>query len=195
MRRFLLLLLLFLAACSVAPRSGRTPPPEVVGGSSVAPREERRDGGRDEILAHALDLLEKSAADSCAVCARESRAKAFRLLAERFPPGRIVRTDGECRFLSDPNGENELVYASCPNEDPRVTFRFHTADNHLAGIAEPDWTEAPIADRVRSASEGTLFQGTLEIVRFAYGDGPTITDRPSIRRLQVHVKILTIAPE
>jgi hypothetical protein len=194
MRRFLLLLLLLPAACSIAPKNGRAPELEADDRASVLPREERR-GARDDTLAHALDLLAKSAADSCAVCARESRAKAFRLLDERFPPGRIVKTDGECRFRIDPGGENELVLASCPDGDPRVIYRFHTAENHLAGISEPDWTEATIADRLRSASEATLFQGTLEVVRFAYGDGPTFLYRPSIRRLQVHVKILEIAPE
>jgi len=143
----------------------------------------------------ALDLLSKSAADSCSACARDFRRQAFRILEERFRPGAVVRSDSLSRFARVRGGENELMVASESPRDPMLTFRFHTAVNHLVGIAESDLTDEVLADRCRSLPEGAGFPGAIEIVPFTYGDGPTFLYQSSIHRVVVHCKILEIAGE
>ena len=73
-----------------------------------------------------------------------------------------------------------------------LTFRAHTAENHLVGIAASDYTEARTADLLTSAPTETLFEGSLEIIAYRYGDGPTYNYFPSMSHLQVHCRILEL---
>jgi hypothetical protein len=143
----------------------------------------------------AFELLAESAADSCAVCARELKTKAFVILDDHLRPGAIVETDSLRHFVRTDGGENELSLTSHSGNDPRLTFRFHTAENHLVGIAESDWTDESIAERFRSFPSGAAFHGALEIVEFTYGDGPTYLSFAPTNHLQVHCRIMEIAGE
>lgn len=148
--------------------------------------------GGDVLPVEAFALLTESATDSCAVCARELREKAFRMLDESFRPGRFVRSDASRRFLRVAGGANELILSSWPGGNPWLTFRFHTADDRLVGIAGADLTNRTIADRCLSNREGAFFHGTIEIVPFAYGDGAAWLYYPSNNHLQIHCRIVEI---
>lgn len=143
----------------------------------------------------AFNFLAASAVDSCAVCARELRDDAFSILDHAFRPGRIVRSDGPRSFLRGASGANEIILSSWQGEDPRLTFRFHTIGDHLIGIAETELTDETIADRCRSLPEGASFDGVIEIVPFAYGDGAAYLYSPASRHLQVQCRIVAIDSE
>lgn len=148
---------------------------------------------RDAILTEAFDLLAKSMTDSCSACAREFRRHAFERLGERFPPGLVVRSDSLSRFLRADQGENELILTSQPEGAPRLSFRFHTAANRLVGIADTDMTDEGLADWCRSAPAGAAFDGELEIVAFAYGDGPTFLYHASSNTIELQCRVLAVA--
>ncbi len=182
----LIFALLLTAACSAGPKERRPP-------DAGAPFPNVID---DDLLPiEAFALLTESAADSCAVCARELREKAFRILDDSFRPGRIVRSDESSRFVRVAGGAHELILSSWPRSDPWFTFRFHTTDDRLVGIAETDLTDRTIADRCLSFPEGAFFHGAVKIIPFAYGDGAAWLYYPSNNHLQVHCRIVQIAGE
>jgi hypothetical protein len=185
-RAILIAALLLLVDCSAGPKDAQPPNggarlPESTGGA-VPPVE-------------AFALLAKSATDSCAVCARELKEDAFHILDDAFRPGRIVRSDGSRRFLRGTGGANEFILSSWQHSDPRFSFRFHTLGERLIGIAEEDLTKASIADRFRSISEEAVFDGAIEVIPFAYGDGAAYLYFPSSKHLQVHCRIIEIKVE
>jgi hypothetical protein len=145
----------------------------------------------------ALRLIAESAGDSCSICARQTREKAFQLLEEQFPAGRILTTTGSsCRLVRTAlTEENELVL-SCdfPGKEspPLLTFRFHTSANHLVGISPADFTEEGIASEYLSAIPGTVFGGTLKTIVFRYGDGTTYNYSVSRGVIQVHCCLITL---
>jgi len=186
--------ILLIVACSASSRGSRQPVPD--SRQHAAPVEQSliQPGDRDDGLpTEAFELLTKSTTDSCSVCARDFRKQAFRILEERFRPGVVVRNDSLNWFARAPGSENELIVASQFRGDPKLTFRFHTAEDHLVGISESNMTDESLADRCRSAPAGSIFQGAIEIVPFAYGDGPTFLYRASNNSIQVHCKVLDIA--
>lgn len=147
------------------------------------------------VPAEALALLEKSLSDSCSICREESREKAFRMLDASLLPGRLVRSEGEDLFRLAPGGENELFPSSLARSAIDVTFRFHTASDRLAGIADSDLTGEETAAVVHSAPEGSRFRGVIELVPFAYGDGEAFLFSRSGARLQVQCRILELAAD
>ena len=143
-----------------------------------------------------LRLIAESAKDPCSICARQTREKAFLLLEEQFHAGRIFTTTGSCGLVRTASSqENELV-SSCdfPGKEslPLLTFRFHTAANHLVGIAPADYTAENIAAEFLSAPPGTVFEGTLETILFRYGDGTTFNYSAKRGVVQVHCRLLTL---
>jgi hypothetical protein len=134
--------------------------------------------------------LAKSAADSCSICAKKLRTQAFGLLEDQYPPGTIVMSDSTRSFVRAPGGASELMLADGGRGDPRLTFRFHTAEDRLVGISEADLTEASVADRCRAAPEGARIQGALEVVPFEYGDGPTFLYHVLSNRIEIQCKVL-----
>ena len=140
--------------------------------------------GQEPETADAVDLPERcvrllveSNEDPCSICAKASREKAFQTLEAVFRPGRIIKSSPACRFT---------------HTDVLLTFRAHTAENHLVGIAASDYTEARTADLLTSSPTETLFEGSLEIIAYRYGDGPTYNYFPSMSHLQVHCRILEL---
>jgi hypothetical protein len=143
-----------------------------------------------------LRLIAESAKDSCSVCARQTREKAFQLFEEQFPPGRMLTTTGSCRLVRTAlSEENELVL-SCDSPGkaslPLLTLRFHTSANHLVGISPADFTEEGIASEYHSAIPGTVFEGIINTVTFLYGDGTTYSYFASRGVIQVHCRLLTL---
>ncbi len=192
-RTLLLFSMLLLAGCSAASRPSRLPAPDRSPHDSPVVQSPIQPGDRaDGLPAEAFELLTKSMDDSCSACARDFRRQAFQLLEERFPPGVILRSDSLCQFTRAPGSEDALVLASQLRADPKLTFRFHTAANHLVGIAESDMTDESVAARCRAAIDGAALRGALEIVVFEYGDGPTFLYHASNNSVEVQCQILEI---
>ena len=148
-----------------------------------------------DLPAEALARLAESTADSCAVCRRELRRKAFAVLDESLRPGTIVRADSDSRLRRAGGGGQELELVPSSPDGLRITFRFHTLTDRLVGIGDDDLTAAPLARRILSVPVGAPVRGTLEIVEFAYGDGPGYLFFPEGTRLQVQCRILGLDPE
>ena len=143
-----------------------------------------------------LQLIADAAKDSCSICARQTREKAFQMFEEQFPAERILTTTGSCRLLRTAlSKENELVL-SCdfPAKEslPLLALRFHTSANHLVGISPADFTEEGIVSEYRSAPPGTVFEGIIKTIAFRYGDGTTYSHSSSRGVIQVHCRLLTL---
>jgi hypothetical protein len=93
---------------------------------------------------------------------------------------------------TDACGENELVLTCYLTPFPLLTFRFHTAAKHLVGISTTDFTEKRLASEYGSAATGARFEGTLKIVTYRYGDGPSYNYYLVRNHIQVHCRILDI---
>ncbi len=143
----------------------------------------------------AFALLAESAAESCAVCARDLKREAFAVLEETLVPGVRLGTDSTAHFTRAAKSEDELEFVPSPDGGTRLSLRFHTGPDHLVGIAERDYTEPRLAARVASAPAGTLFRGTVEIVPFAYGDGAAWLYFEKENHVQVQCRIIEIEVE
>jgi hypothetical protein len=155
-----------------------------------------------DAVALAFELLARSADDSCASCARDHQRSAFEVLEERFPPGKIVRSDSLLSFQRAPQSDDELILVwgaadgstwSTWRARHRLTLQFHTAEDHLVGIAEADMTDEGLALLCRSTPDSVALHGALEIVPFAYGDGPSFLFTPSAQRIQIQCRILELS--
>lgn len=147
-----------------------------------------------DLPAAALERLERSRADSCAICAEKLRKEAFEELDLIYRPGVRVASAPEARFVRAPGGACELEIPSSA-AGPRVTFRFHTAADHLVGVAEEDLTDAGIAARLQAMPEGARLAGLIEIIPFPYGDGAAFLFLPASGHLQIQCKVLEIGAE
>ncbi len=143
-----------------------------------------------------LRLIAESARDSCFICARQTREKAFQLFGEQFPPGRIFTTTGYCRLVRTALSEENELALSCdfPGKEslPLLALRFHTSANHLVGISPADFTEESIASDYLSAAPGTVFEGIIKTIVFLYGDGSTYNYSASRGVIQVHCRLITL---
>jgi len=144
----------------------------------------------------ALRLIAESIGDSCSICARQSREKAFQLLDQEFPVGGVFATTDSCFLMRSPAAEeNELVLTcrSAGKESlPLLIFRFHTPANHLVGISPEDFTlDEPVAEYSEAAPEMAL-RGTLRIVAFRYGDRPSFSYSANRGVIQVQCRLLTL---
>ena len=187
------LLLLVLAGCAGAAKTAGTPAGNASERDAASAPPAIHWAGESEGTREALELLAKSEADSCPACARDHRRSAFTLLEEQFPPGAIVRSDSLRGFTRAPASTNELIFTPHASVHPPLTFRFHTAEDHLVGISEANLTDEGLASLCRDAADGAVLRGAIEIVPFAYGDGPTFLYLASDRRVQIHCKILSMS--
>lgn len=158
--------------------------------STSATSSRRRNPG--DIPAEALDLLTQSTKDSCSICAETRRKKAFDQLDEVYRPGTILSSTQTSRFMQVRDGEDELTLTSFLRSEPRLTFRFHSASNHLVGIAADDYTDEAVVQRLLSTPPDTAFAGRIAIVAYAYGDRATYLYSSSKNHLQVQCKILEL---
>jgi hypothetical protein len=180
----LLLAVLLGTACSSS-RAGRPVVPAV----PPAPRPP------SELPAHALSLLTKSRTDSCSICAEKLRQDAFEELSQVYRPGSILASAREGDLLRVAGEESELMLAAQQDDEPKLTFRFHTASSHLVGIAETDFTDEAVARQLLSVPEGARLRGRIEIVAYKYGDGATFLYSTTGNYIEVQCKLLEIAAE
>lgn len=180
----LLLALLLGTSCSSS-RPGQASPPTV----PAAPRPP------SERPVHALSLLAKSRTDSCSICADKLRRDAFEELEQAYRPGVILASAGQGDLLRAAGDECALTLASSQDDEPTLTFRFHTASSHLVGIAETDFTDEALARQLLSISENTRLRARIQIVAYEYGDGATFLYSAANNRLQIQCKLLEVAAE
>jgi hypothetical protein len=140
----------------------------------------------------ALDLLTQSTRDSCSICAERNREKAFRSLSSFYPPGTLLTTGPDQAFLAAGEGTPELTLSSYGRGAPKLTLRFHTASEHLVGVDSTDYTGEEWARYLKENSEGA-FDGTVELIAYAYGDGATYLYSPSENHLQLQCKVLELS--
>lgn len=139
-------------------------------------------------------LLSTSASDSCGVCERENQADAFELTDAWLAPGTIVRPTADRPLRVLDVADHELVLAApADTTTPRLTFRFHTSDEHLIGIAPEDFTDAALADAV--LADASRREVELVVVPFAYGEGAGFLFDASRRRIQVQCRLRPIASD
>jgi hypothetical protein len=143
-----------------------------------------------------LRLLAESVKDTCPICAKQTREKAFQLIEEQFFAGSMLATTGFCRLVRMASSDENELALSCdvPGKEslPLLTFRFHTSANHLVGVSPADYTEETVAKEFLSAAPGTVFEGTIETILFRYGDGTTFSYSASRGVVQVHCRLLTL---
>jgi hypothetical protein len=154
----------------------------------------------------AFQLLAQAAADPCSICAEQKREQAFRILNDRFIPGRVIKTDVDCRLIKAGSDDNNNLSLSCYPSDalmtsitddeqlPQVVFTFHTQQKRLVGILETDYTEAPAADPFHSSESGTVYDGRIRLIAYKYGDGPTYNYFQETNTLLIHCRILKLKP-
>ena len=159
-------------------------------------------------LSGALQSLTQSTKDPCAICARQTRKKAFEVINSELRAKRVFSSGDLCRFIRTTEySVNELSLTCYPPffgrdkeptpdqgtvELPSLTFRFHTPEQYLIGIAEKDLTLTVLGDHYHSWPQGTIFDGKLELVRYEYGDGPTYNYYPKRDHLEVHCRLLEL---
>lgn len=153
----------------------------------------------------ALEKLGESAEETCPTCVRALQKEAFGTLSHALDPGRVIRTAPGCMLVrNDWCAANELMLTCHLDDDlqssdgsgllPQVVFRFHTDQDHLVGIDPEHYTPGQIADIYQNTPIGTVFTGTVEIIPFRYGDGPSFLYSASELRLQIHCRILALEP-
>ncbi|MFY9167852.1 MAG: hypothetical protein WBM23_14445 [Desulfomonilia bacterium] len=151
-----------------------------------------------------LVLLTEAAEDPCSICAEQKRRKAFRILNEHFVPGREIRGGETCR-MTKPDGEDALVLTCYPSPSlkdslddsgnaTQVVFSIYTPQNRLVGIPESGYTAHDIYDLYRTSPAGTIFEGRIRLIEYAYGDGPTFNYFRQTNRLQFHCSIVELKP-
>lgn len=179
-------LILFLAACASGAADRPGPVPSVPGGPVVVHATEFP----DEITG----LLSAAEADSCGVCVREKRADAFEIAGVWFAPGYLVDAGASTGWYLLASEDQELYFGEPGEATPRLSFRFHTQDDHLVGIAPEDFTDPDLAARILARPPGEPGTEVLEVVRFAYGDGESFHFDEAKNRVQVQCRILEDRP-
>jgi hypothetical protein len=157
----------------------------------------------DLLPVEALQKLEESAVSDCAICARQLQKEAFEMLSFALEPGRMIQTSPTCLLRGDSFKASNLLIFVCragqvPEPQtasatyPQVVFRFHTDRNHLVGIDQDDYTLQRVTSLYRNAPPNSLFAGTLEIISFAYGNGPSFMYLASEHQLLIHCRIVDL---
>ena len=160
------------------------------------------------VLSGALQALTESSKDPCPICAEQTKKKAFEVINTELREKRVFSSGDLCRFIRTTEFRvNELSLTCYPPfsgrdkeptpdqgtvEFPLLTFRFHTPEQYLVGIAEKDFTLTVLGDQYHSWPPGTIFDGKLELVRYEYGDGPTYNYYPKRNHLEVHCRLLDL---
>ncbi len=144
-------------------------------------------------------LLADALVDTCPICVKELRDRAYVILDKAFPPG--TRFTHEA-FSREPGGKNifapgdhreKRLYKKDPTKGdiyfPRVLFRFHTSADHLVGIGKNDYTDASPAKDFSALPPAGLFRGNATVVRFDYGNGKSFTYSPSDNIIYIHCRL------
>ncbi len=149
----------------------------------------------------ALYKLGESLVETCSICVRQLRKEAFTILNEEFPPGKII--GGHDVFFQKSIAHAQSIILSGSDirkkgktdadvyyELPLVIFRFHTADNHIAGITPADFTDAKTTGQLKSLPYRKGFSATVIAIPFRYGDGKTFSYSPKENIVTVHCRVL-----
>ncbi len=149
-----------------------------------------------ELPEEPLRLIALSATDPCPICAQQTREIAFQMFEQRFHAGSMLTTTDSCRLVRTTSSEDNELDLSCDSATKgslaQLTFRFHTAANHLVGISPSDFTEDNIVSEFLSAPPGAVFEGILETILFRYGEGSTYNYSARRGGIQVHCRLLTL---
>ncbi|MFY9397108.1 MAG: hypothetical protein WAR22_01955 [Desulfomonilia bacterium] len=160
--------------------------------------------GAAELPEAPLELLAKAGTETCAICAKQMRKQAIELLDEHLLPGLEISSRPGCLLVK--TGRRNALSLECyppgeamgpegkQGETPEVVFAFYTAGESLVGIAPEDCTAGEIAEVFRAYPEGTVFEGSLRLVGYAYGDGLAFNYFQSENRLQIHCIVLELRP-
>ena len=151
----------------------------------------------------ALEKLVESGNSDCPICVRQLQKEAFEILSFTLEPGRVIHTTRECLLIRSKSLASNELKLTCDFGDgpqlekdagrfPRVMFRFHTLQDHLVGIDIKDYTPERFAALYRNAPTNTVFYGSLEIIYFSYGDGPSFLYSTAEDRIQIHCRILDL---
>ncbi|RKZ11688.1 hypothetical protein DRQ53_01825 [bacterium] len=133
-------------------------------------------------------MLTSAEADSCGVCVREKRADAFALADEWFSPGTTIRVVGDDGWKVLPGGEMELYFGDASS--PTLSFRFHTEDAHLVGIAAEGFTDPQLATRILARTSEETGRESLIVIPFDYGDGESFLFDEYSNRVQVQCQVI-----
>jgi hypothetical protein len=160
------------------------------------------------VLSGALQALTESSKDPCPICARQTKKKAFKIISTELRANRVLSSNHLCRFIRTTEFSVNELSLTCyppfsgrvkePTQDqgtvefPLLTFRFHTPEQYLIGIAEKNFTPRVLGDQYHSLPPGTIFDGKLELIRYEYGDGPTYNYYPKRNHLEVHCRLLDL---
>ena len=152
-----------------------------------------------EHVDQALQLLHESYQETCPICAEQTKHKAFVLLNEVLPPGTIIGSDERCVFSRTPEKSSNAMLLSCdasPDNGTRtaVILRFHTAADHLVGVSKLDYTDEKTAKEFNFASPSSRFRGSVIVIDYSYGDGPTYNYHVKTDQLYVHCRVLALQP-
>jgi hypothetical protein len=148
--------------------------------------------------------LAESATDPCSICAKQKVKKAFGILDKNFVPGTLIRSDGACSLVKTGSG-TDLTLSCYPSVAlfeslkegevmPQLVFAFYTGEDRLVGISAKDYTDRTLAESFHASKPGTVFDGELKIIPYAYGDGPTYNYFQQANKLQVHCVIVKLTP-
>lgn len=157
----------------------------------------------------AFSLMAEASADPCSICAKQKVEKAFKILAGSFVPGMVVDSDEKCLFKkTGRDDEFELSLSCYPSEAlvkilkegetlPRLVLKFYSQDKHLVGISQEDYTSKTVTELYQSSPNGAIFDGSLRLIQYKYGDGPTYNYFLQEDKLIIHcivLKLKTHAP-
>lgn len=200
---FPLLTAIFLTSCAPAPK--RAPEGgarvETVAASPSAERIRAEAGSSATALRRvaefpdeAFDLLAQSARDSCSICAERNRKKAFGQLDAFYSAGLVITSGPERAFLASSDDESpaELSFSSYARESPRLTLRFHTMTEHLVGVDTADYSDESWTEFL-AAHPGAVLDGTVQLIAYPYGDGPTYLFSQTENHLQLQCKVLELS--
>ncbi len=154
-------------------------------------------------LEKALHKLGESLVESCPICVQQLRKEAYALLNSEFPTGKTISSD-VIGFIAYSEQTQSIIIAGTDvrkkgrsdagiaYELPLVVFRYHTAANHMAGIAPADYTDATFAAQLASFDNNRTFSGIIHIIPFRYGEGNSFTYSPKENLVLVHCKVVRI---
>lgn len=155
----------------------------------------------------AMRLIAESLLDTCPVCAEQNRKKAYAVIEKGFVPDKEISSTPDCAFIKTEDcGPTEFVsacYASRMPYDgpggkkgafPLLVFRFHTAGDHLVGIAFGDYTTEDAASVFNRIGKDSPFDAAVKVIAYRYGDGRSFNYSPKENRLTVHCRVLRVAP-
>lgn len=151
-----------------------------------------------------LVLLTEAAEDPCSICAEQKRRQAFRILNEYFVPDLEIGGSETFR-MTKPDREDVLVLACYPSASLRdsldhsgkatqVVFAIYTPQNRLVGIPASGYTEKAVYDLYQACPAGTVFEGRIRLIGYAYGDGLTFNYFRQANILQFHCVAVELKP-